>query len=115
MEIGNRKVVYSCSLIIPEGETALVEFSIGSWKIKIRINFENDLQTNESTINVGEEMNGESLITFSNWKNPVGTATIKPVVIGQTDTNQQLLMMAASWLIGNVNKLDLHFLLSAKL
>ena len=68
MEIGNRKVVYSCSLIIPEGETASIEFLIEHWRVKIRINFENDSEkTSESTIKInkpGEEL----LITFSNWK-----------------------------------------------
>lgn len=114
MEIGDRKVVYNCSLILPEGETASIEFLIDHWRVKIQINFLNDAErTSESIISINRT-DQELLITFLNWKNPVGTATIKPVEIGRTNTRQQLSMMAAHWFIGSVNKLDLHFLLDNK-
>ena len=116
MEIGDKKVIHSASLIVPEGDSALVEFSIELWKARVRIAFKNDLEgDSKSTIDVkGEnDVSGESSITFLNWKNPIGTATTIPVRIGRTNTNQEIFIMAAHWYIGSVNKLDIHFLLGA--
>ena len=113
MKIGDRNVVHNCSMIVPDGETASIEFLLGSWTVRIRINFIQSGDDEKSTITVtaASGVDGESLITFVNWRNPIGTATTIPVVIARTNTNQELLIMAAHWMIGNVNKVDIHFLL----
>lgn len=114
MEIGDKKIIYSASLIVPDGESASVSFVLGSWVARMRIEFGGDTSKDgKSTINVkGEDpTTGESTITFLNWRNPIGTATTKPINIGKTNTNQDIFVLATHWYIGSVNKLDIQFLL----
>jgi hypothetical protein len=37
MEVGGREVVHTASLIVPSGEDAQVNFTVGQWDINLRI------------------------------------------------------------------------------
>ena len=110
--IGGRTVVHCDTLIIPSGEVAEVSFSIGGWNLNFEISFSasSSSASNETTLSV-ESGDGRSYINFSNWVSSLGTATLEPFKLGETNQGHELSCMVTHWLIGNVNKLDVQFML----
>ena len=119
MKIGDKEIVYTASLVVPEGETVFIEFLIGRWRPQFKIDFKND-PDNKSPSRIDIEgqnhAGGIQSLSFVNWNNPMGTALMKPATIGKTNTGQSVFLIAAHWYIGNetkghVHKVDVHFLL----
>ena len=110
VHIGNKLLVHHQSIIVPSGEDARIEFSIGTWELKFTLTFTKDSNTDGAALSV-EETNGKSYIKFINWESSIGTATRAPLVIGGTNLGQPLSILAAHWLVGDTNKLDVQFML----
>jgi len=111
MKIGNRKVVYTSSLIIPEGEDAWIFFDVGDWHVKVNLIFNISDEENENGAISIEGIDDHAKVTFFNWNNSLGTVTVNPVELGKTNEGKRLTFMASHWLIGRVNKIDVQFLI----
>ena len=113
VQIGGQRVVDTANLIIPKNKTVLVEVVADGRRLKARIRFEStESGKKEATINV-KPVDGEALITFSGWENPLGTATTQPFEVARFSESQALFCMAAHHRIGEVDKLDITFLLGS--
>ena len=111
MKIGARKIVHTATLIVPKNERAVVEFSVGDWHIELHIVFVTDkLDSNDGAMSI-EVIDGKPHLKLSNWKNSLGTATVRPVELGRTREGEPLTFMLSHWLIGEAQKLDIQFLL----
>lgn len=114
VEIASRTVVDSASLIIPRNETAIIEVVAANRRLRARIIFER-IPTEEikgQSINV-TPVGNEAHITFLGWNNPLGSATTEPFEVAKFGDNQVLYCMVAHHLIGDVDRLDLSFLIGS--
>lgn len=108
--IGSKQVVHFSSLIVPDGEAATIEFNIGAWNLNFNVSFSKDESVEGASLSI-EEMNGKSYMKFANWTGTLGTATQKPFVIGKTNQGHELSIMITHWLVGDVNKVDIQFMI----
>lgn len=111
IKIGSREVVFSTSLIIPKNETAEFDFTVDLWHISIRIEFletSDESQPREVKFDV---QSSQLIIKFVNWNNALGTAILQPHQIGLSNNGQALSFIATHWLVGDVNRIDVQFLL----
>jgi hypothetical protein len=112
--VGKLEVVHTQTLILPEGEEALVGFQVGGWQAKLKVRFEaRGEDPSKQAIEVEAE-DDHALVKLVNWKNPLGTATTTPVQFATLNTGDLVYFMVAHWLIGGVNLLELQFLLGGK-
>lgn len=112
--VGNRKVLLFESLIIPIDEEAEISVPIRGGDIRIKLSFE-DVKTaipEESRLDF--EMTDEVLhFRFRNWKNPIPTVIKEPVQIATTDTGNAVYFLLCHWRTGNMNRIDLQFMIDA--
>lgn len=114
LKVGKRKVIHTVTLIVPSGEEAWIEFNLDNWNIRLKILFEvTSDKSKQREINI-KATDDYGIIIFKNWTNSLGTATRVPVEFGKTSNGRDLLFMASHSLIGDVNKLDLQFLLGSE-
>jgi hypothetical protein len=113
MKIGNREVVHTFSIIVPDKEDAWVDFNVGQWNINLRIYFTEDKGKDTGALSL-EVLQDIPHLNLINWRNALGTATIKPIELGTTSDGRQLSFMLTHWLIGETNKLDIQFLLGGE-
>ena len=115
MRIGNKEVVYSTGLIMPNNEEAQVDLVFSGERISLGISFreENGPQKNTSRIDA-KVVNGQLRLTFVNWNNPIGTATTEPMELGTLKDGRSVFLMVATWSIGTTMKMDLQCLLGQK-
>ena len=115
MQIGDREIVHSCTLIVPEREQALISFAVGGWSINVEVAFEQgEDKEAEGSMDVYPVDNNRLRMTFKNWNNPLGTATSQPIRIGNTNRKRELSFLATHWRIGTINRMDILFLLGAE-
>ena len=114
MKIGDSEVVYTASLIIPEGEISEIKFNIGNWVINLEIDFIRETKSNsENEISLTFNDNKPRL-TLINWSNSLGTATITPIDLGTASDGRKLKFMLSHWFIGGTSKLDIQFVLGVR-
>ncbi|MDA3838636.1 MAG: hypothetical protein PF574_06610 [Candidatus Delongbacteria bacterium] len=114
MMIGDKKVVHTASLIIPENEKASFDFSVGNWEINLQVFCKIDKDEAKQGILAVEIIDGIPNMILTNWLNSLGMATIEPVEFGTTDSGNKLYTMISQWYIGGVNKIDIQFLLGGE-
>lgn len=114
IEIGGRKVVGSANLIIPKNEAAVIEILAVNRVLRAQLRVERDAsgEQKDAAINV-QPVDNEAHITLSGWDNPLGTATTQPFEVARLDENQALYCMIAHHRIGDVDRLDLSFLVGS--
>ncbi|MCB5288032.1 MAG: hypothetical protein LHW64_09535 [Candidatus Cloacimonetes bacterium] len=109
IKIGNRELVESYSLLIPEDEKAVVQVDISGWKFEMEIAFDNSPKEKQGVNIVPNEKGAK--ITFVKWDNGVGTALVKPGLIAKLADGRELVFMASNYSIGGTNKFDIQLLL----
>ena len=112
--IGRYPVIHSASLIIPDKETARVEFQVGTWAIKVRFSFEEKHEGEEEGSITIKPVDGIAHITFFGWDNVLGTGLKQPVLLGEANTGQKVLFILTHHRVGELNKLDVSFLLDSE-
>lgn len=115
IRIGDKELVYSSSLIIPEGEGAGVSFKLGDWEIKFEIEFVSSPDKNGPQEAKLETTKDAVRLILINWNNALGTAIPEPTRIGETNDGRVLSFMVNHWLIGTIRRLDLQFLLGGRI
>lgn len=115
IRIGDKELVYSSSLIIPEGEEAWLSFKLDDWEINFKIIFVTSPdKTGPQEVKL-EAIQDTVHLSLINWNNSLGTAITKPTRIGETNDGRLLSFMANHWRIGTVHRLDLQFLLGGRI
>jgi len=108
LKIGDKEVVMTQTMVIPDGETAFFDFSINSEPIQISIVFEtNNVPDSERKINWKLE-DGILRMTFIGWRNSLGTSLIHPAKIGELN-GQPFGFNLMHFLVGTVNLVTFQF------
>jgi hypothetical protein len=114
--IGDKQVVHFASLIVPEKESAWVEFSLGNWVPRINIVFETKPPAEgqpAAPAGISLEPVGDyGKMVFTNWDNALGAATTAPFELGKSNDGKTISVMVWHIRTGSVHRLDLQFLVS---
>lgn len=117
VKIGDYNLVYNYNLIIPAGESATVDASFDYWRLTVSVKFESDTEEklNKAEIDIRGNGQDHATLVFRNWISPLGTAMNEPGYLGTSKVNKtELYFIAAHWLIGQTNRLDLQLMTRAK-
>ena len=110
--IGDWNTVETFTLIIPSGETAKLNFNYKSIFFKFEIIFRNNDENKESHIKIEKE-DGYLKLVFTNWNNALGAALTEVSKVATYNNNLDLGLIAVHWKIGDVDRLDVKFLVKA--
>lgn len=105
--------VFDTTIILPISETAELSFPFEEANAAVKILFKDSSEDPSQVINLSDDK-GAVLITFNNWTNSLGTALIEPVEFATSSRGTKLLMLATSWRIGTVNRLDFQVFVGEK-
>lgn len=108
--IGNKKLVFSQSLLIEKNEKTSLE--IKDFNFKINIFFEDEHE--ESQIKFKKVQDHELDIIFKKWNSKFGIALQEPAVIARAEDGEELKFLALNVRVGNINKLEIQFFTEAK-
>ena len=112
VKIGEKKVVYSTGIIIPNNEVAHIEFIYDNNRISMGIRLKQENKTEKSTSTIEVEVVDDQLVwTFINWDNSLGTATTEPIAIATLKDDRTVSLMVACWAVGHISKMDFQFLI----
>jgi hypothetical protein len=110
-KVGQYIIAGTKRLIIPNGQDAWFQFTHEGERIDFRVVFESDEDAKAQPSLRYEGRNDHALLTFRNWSNPLGQATITPIRVGVTDKGIPISFMAACWAIGNSRILEVQAML----
>lgn len=115
--IGKLEVIGHERLIIPKGSDAWITFLDDKTRSQTRLQiiFEDtqeqagtkEKKTPSIKIKGGTD---HGILSFIDWKNSLGTATIEPVRLGQTADGSPMWFMAAAQAIGETRVLDIQLM-----
>lgn len=108
LRVGNKDVIKQQTILIPQNERAEIPGSFGGSNVTVGVSFSDD-ESGKADIRFSNENNRMNL-TFINWNNTIGVSTQTPVNIATNEHGHALSIMAASWRVGEANKLDLQFM-----
>jgi len=114
IKIGNRVLLLSTTLFIPQNEECTILLEVGDddplpFIIKFEENKDN---AGKSGLNIHGE-NNTGIITFTNWTSSIGQSTQKPVIFGTTDNKEPLSLIANITKIDKLYKMDIQFMKEA--
>jgi len=107
-KIGNKSVIESFSLLIPASEGAWLEFTAGTWQVKIKIIFIDDKEDTTQGFNL-QGKDDHAVLTIKNWNNSLPMATEQPSQLGVVD-GKKVEFLFSGYAVGSLKKLDLVFL-----
>ena len=108
LRIGNKEIIKQETLLIPQNEQATIPLSFGGSDVTVGVSFLDD-DSGKPDIKFSNNNNQMNLI-FVNWNNTIGISTQVPIDIAQNEHGHGLSIMAASWRVGQANKIDLQFM-----
>ena len=112
MHIGPNLILHSATLVIPDNEKASVEFTVGALTLKTLFSFDNSARDEDEMRITVEAIDDVANITFFGWNNPLGTGLKEPATLANISTGQKVLFILAHHRVGEINKLDVNFLLT---
>lgn len=107
LRIGNKEVIKQETILIPQGERADIPLSFGG-DIIVGISYSDD-ESGQQDIRLSNE-GGRMNLILVNWSNGIGTATQAPIDLASNDQGHVLSIMATNYRVGNMNKIDLQFM-----
>lgn len=117
MRIGAREVAHTAILLIPPGEDGWLEFNVGSWTARLKLVFRT-VPAKEGTSTGAslelEAMEDHACLTFTNWDNGLGTATIRPIDFARLSDGRTVTAMIWHAKTGDMHRVDLQFLVGAQ-
>jgi len=108
IKIGNKPVIQTASLLVPVTEGAWVEFSAGSWQVKINIVFVEDKDDPTQGFNL-QGKDDYAVLTIKNWNNSLPMAIEEPCQLGVFD-DKKVVFLFSGYAVGSLKKLDLVFM-----
>lgn len=110
LNIGDKLVVFSMTMLIPDGEEATLSEPIPGWPFKFKLIFKPAPEPKEATWVFSPE-NGTMIMTFTGWQNPLGLAFAKPVKIGSFTDGRSVGIIVFHHKVGTMNRVDFQILL----
>lgn len=112
MHIGNRKIVASAKLLIPENETAWIAFDHDGWKIKVNIVLDKDNNNGKARFDF-KGMGDYAELRLFNWDEKFPFVIDKYIDIGATPTGKSIYLLFYGVKFGTVHNIDLAFIVEA--
>jgi hypothetical protein len=115
MKIGGREILHTSTLIVAAGEDAWIEFPIGNRLVRINVIFRVTPPEQGKTLPAGihiEQKGDYGELVLSDWSNPLGTATKRPVELATTEEGTKVYLMIWHTQVGEAEataRLDLQF------
>ena len=101
IKVGKRQVLFSATLLCPEGEEIEIEVPVPGetkpWKIKIVFSNKEQQDSDKSDLKptlTWEIVEDNWILNFSNWNKTLGSAISKPAQIAETINNQPITLLA---------------------
>ena len=113
IRIGGKEVVFTANIVVPERDTAELEFNAGLGKVSVLILFSDDGSEKPPKIDI-KLTDGVLALNFFNWKSALGAALKTPTSILRLGDGQEIFLLASVWKIGEVYKIDACFLMDRK-
>jgi hypothetical protein len=110
VSLGNREVVWSGTLLVPDSEVGIIETTLGLWPLRIEIRFMPNEGSSPELSWQGSAGVGPLQMTFKGWKNPLGAAVKVPQLLGTTSDGRKFGFMASVYRVGDVSKIDFQLL-----
>ena len=108
IQIGNKVVIESVSLLIPGDQGAWLEFDAGTWRVKINVLFRDSKDEPEVGFNL-QGSDDHAVLTIKNWNNSLPMAIEQPFQLGVVD-GKKVEFLFSGYAVGNLKKLELVFL-----
>ena len=105
--IGNQVVIHTATLLVPEGQSAWVEFPANTWNVRINVIFLDDPSFPESRTTL-QGVGDHAEMRITNWNNALPMATEQPSLLGSTD-NHQIMYMFSGFRVGGMRQITLQF------
>lgn len=110
IRIGDKKVVYETTLLLPDNIPGELDFTLDTWNVKIRITCDPQKQDDKHPVSWAQL--GDTLhIDFRGMDNSLGTASKAPIKIGTASNGENLGFLFFHHRVGTMNRLDFSFLL----
>ena len=108
MTIGNKEVIQFVSMIVPNNEEANFTIHIYNWELNITVVFllDNGVQRIETTSTDSNHIK----MSFMNFTNSLGS-TLKDIGEIGNFNNRKLYYLPITYCVGNMNRIDIQFLL----
>ena len=117
MKIGNRTVLLSTTIMVPDGEEATLSHNIAEGDVlNCCLKFlqdPEDQQERKVTIQTEFEKNMFTF-TFKNFNNSLGHTTSKPIEFGYSNKKEPLTLLAAIFKMKTFTKIELQIMLEAQ-
>jgi hypothetical protein len=105
--VGGREQITTVSLLIQKNEEAWIEFTIGTWNVRIKVIFLDDKENTSTRYDLaGNE--DHATLSLINWNNTLPMASTEYTVFGGT-AGRKILFTVTGHSIGSFNKLDIFF------
>jgi hypothetical protein len=105
--IGSLRVVGSQRLLIPQSRESWMFFVCDGEAIRLNLIFTTDEEPTNPKIKA-EGRGDHAKLSFYNWTNSFGLSTKEPIRIGTNLKKQPILLIAASWLIGDTRIIEIQ-------
>lgn len=110
IKIGDSEVFQTVSLLLLDGANAEFELENSGSRLNAEVFVAND--GGSQSLEVTGDKPNTVTITFRNWGSPLGMALNRAQKFGTTADNKfQLLLLAAVWKVGSLNRIEMQFML----
>lgn len=113
IKIGDKLLVESCRLLVPEGDEARIEFSLPESDLPLSVTVKfvtEESEDSKGSITVKGKAQ-DAVITFRNWNSVFGATMQKQLSFAESQDGDEVYFIASAKKAGKVYCLDIQFLL----
>lgn len=115
VKVGNKRIVFSNSFFIPEGDDAFFSCEISETDImtcKIKFIYEDDTEGQKNIARVQGDFDNEIFtLTFFNFTSATGTSISKPFIFAASDEGEDISLMARVIKLKNMMNVSIQVML----
>ncbi|HRE72600.1 MULTISPECIES: DUF6864 domain-containing function [unclassified Candidatus Accumulibacter] len=105
--VGKREQIASATLLVPAGEDAWIEFTAGTWDVRLHVLFvDNPEIKNPGFVLTAKD--DHAVLTFNNWNSALPSAIAQPFELGQTN-GRTVSFMLTGYAVERFKRLDFSF------
>jgi len=105
--VGDRELITTAVLQVPDGEQAWIEFQAGTWGVRLNVSFIDDKDDPAQSFSL-EGKDDHAVLTFKNWNNGLPSAIPKPFQFGETD-GRKISFLFSGYSVPGFKRLDISF------
>lgn len=114
MKIGDKNIIISETLLIPDGEVAEISYEIAEGDLlTIKISFTEDPEISEQSMEY-EFRESEFIFKFKNFKDPLGTSNRQPIHFANSNAGEAISFLAVCRKLTGLSQILLQVMLEEK-